>query len=62
MPVVVDDILVNFDDDRARAALRCLAALAAKRGSLLFPHHSHVLSLAEKVLTPGQFAIPELTL
>ncbi len=62
MPVVLDDVLVNFDDDRARAALRCLAALAATSQVLLFTHHRHVLSLAEEVLTPGQLAIHELAL
>lgn len=62
MPVVLDDVLVNFDDDRARAALRCLAVLAAKSQVLLFTHHRHVLSLAEKALAPGQFAIHELAL
>lgn len=60
MPVVLDDVLVNFDDARARAALRCLAALAATSQVLLFTHHRHVLSLAEDVLAPGQLAIHEL--
>jgi uncharacterized protein YhaN len=62
MPVVLDDVLVNFDDDRARAALRCLAELAATSQVLLFTHHRHVLSLAEKALGPKEFAIQELQL
>jgi hypothetical protein len=60
MPVVLDDILVNFDDDRSRAALRCLAALAESSQVLLFTHHRHVLSLAEEVLTPEQLTVHEL--
>jgi uncharacterized protein YhaN len=60
MPVVLDDVLVNFDDDRARSALRCLAALAATSQVLLFTHHRHVLSLAEEALGPEEFATQEL--
>ena len=60
MPVVLDDVLVNFDDNRARAALRCLAVLAASSQVLLFTHHRHVLSLAEEVLSPGQLTVHEL--
>ncbi|MHB1511179.1 MAG: ATP-binding protein [Acidimicrobiales bacterium] len=60
MPVVLDDVLVNFDDSRARAALRCLAVLAASCQVLLFTHHRHVLSLAEEVIAPGQLTVHEL--
>ncbi|HUV57760.1 MAG TPA: hypothetical protein VMV96_03020, partial [Acidimicrobiales bacterium] len=60
MPVVLDDVLVNFDDNRARAALRCLATLAESGQVLLFTHHRHVLSLAEEVLAPEQYTVHEL--
>ena len=39
MPFIVDDILVNFDDDRARATLGVLAQLGSKTQVLLFTHH-----------------------
>lgn len=61
MPVVLDDVLVNFDDDRARAALRCLATLTATSQVLLFTHHRHLLSLAEDAIPAGQLAVHELT-
>ncbi|MHB1598154.1 MAG: AAA family ATPase [Acidimicrobiales bacterium] len=60
MPVVLDDVLVNFDDNRARAALRCLAVLAASSQVLLFTHHRHILSLADEVLPPEQLTVHEL--
>jgi len=60
MPVVLDGVLVNFDDNRARAALRCIAALAESSQVLFFTHHSHVLSLAEEVLAPEQLTVHEL--
>lgn len=60
MPVVLDDVLVNFDDDRARSALRCLATLAATSQVLLFTHHHHILSLAEDTLSPEEFVAQEI--
>lgn len=60
MPVVLDDVLVNFDDDRARAALRCLATLSEQTQVLLFTHHRHVVVLAEEAVMPGALAVHEL--
>jgi uncharacterized protein YhaN len=60
MPVVLDDVLINFDDNRARAAINCLAELAQSSQVLLFTHHEHLLSLARRTLTPKQLSIHEL--
>jgi uncharacterized protein YhaN len=48
-PLIIDDVLVNFDDARARATLQCLAELTAKTQVLLFTHHRHVVDLAKSV-------------
>jgi uncharacterized protein YhaN len=48
MPFIIDDILVQFDDNRARAALETLAELSAKTQIIFFTHHRHLLDLAEK--------------
>lgn len=48
MPLLVDDALVNFDDDRARAALKCFEELAEKTQVLFFTHHRHMLELARE--------------
>ncbi len=47
MPFIVDDILIKFDDDRARAALEALAELSRKTQVIFFTHHRHLLALAE---------------
>jgi len=47
MPIIVDDILVNFDDARAAATLRCLAKLSRRTQVLLFTHHAHVVAIAK---------------
>lgn len=54
MPVIADDILINFDDPRAAATLRCLGELAKKTQVLLFTHHRHLVELARKNLREKQ--------
>jgi uncharacterized protein YhaN len=46
VPVIVDDILINFDDRRATAALAVLGNLAARTQVLFFTHHRHLADLA----------------
>ena len=60
MPVVFDDVLVNFDDNRASAALRCLEKLTARTQVLIFTHHWHVTELAAQVLETDRFVVREL--
>jgi uncharacterized protein YhaN len=52
VPLIIDDVLVSFDDARTRATLRCLGELGAKTQVLLFTHHRHVVDLA-KAANPG---------
>lgn len=59
-PFVADDILVNFDDQRAGAALRVLADLSRRTQVLFFTHHEHLVRLAENVLPPDVLFIREL--
>lgn len=53
LPFIVDDILVNFDDDRSRATLKILTELSLKTQIIFFTHHQHLVQLAEKVIAPG---------
>ena len=46
IPFVVDDILLNFDDLRATAALGALAELSRRTQVLFFTHHRHIIDLA----------------
>ena len=46
MPFIVDDILINFDDERANATLGVLAELSSKTQVLLFTHHARVMEMA----------------
>ena len=46
MPLILDDILINFDDERSSATLRVLAELSKKTQIIFFTHHRHLLELA----------------
>jgi len=48
MPFIIDDVLINFDDDRAEATLKVFAGLAYKTQVILFTHHRHLVDLARK--------------
>ena len=60
IPFVVDDILLNFDDQRALAALRALAELSQHTQVLFFTHHRHLVELAEANLPSGVLFVHEL--
>jgi uncharacterized protein YhaN len=46
LPFIVDDILIQFDDDRSRATLDALADFSAKTQVILFTHHERVVEEA----------------
>ncbi len=47
LPLVVDDLFINFDDERAVAGLKVLRNLASKTQVLFFTHHRHLVELAK---------------
>jgi uncharacterized protein YhaN len=48
VPFIVDDVLLNFDDRRAQAALEALAELSASTQVIFFTHHQHLVDLARR--------------
>ncbi|HEV2971284.1 MAG TPA: AAA family ATPase [Pirellulales bacterium] len=55
IPFVVDDVLLNFDDDRTAAAMRCLAELSHNMQVVLFTHHRHVVEVGRRELAHELF-------
>ena len=53
IPLILDDILINFDDDRSRAALKVLANFSKKTQIIFFTHHRHLVEIAEAHVDPG---------
>jgi uncharacterized protein YhaN len=49
LPLVLDDVLVNFDAARARATLRVLADFAATSQVLILTCHEHLTAMAREV-------------
>ncbi|WP_437632056.1 AAA family ATPase [Sorangium sp. So ce854] len=50
MPLILDDLLIHFDDDRARAALAVLGELTATTQVLFFTHHARLCELAREAV------------
>lgn len=49
LPILADDILVNFDDDRRRAAARALTELSRCRQVIVFTCHKEMADLMQDV-------------
>jgi uncharacterized protein YhaN len=60
MPLVLDDALVHFDDDRARAALAVLGEVAVDSQVLFFTHHARLVQLAEEAVPSDRLGICQL--
>jgi len=60
MPFIVDDILINFDDERSKATIKVLAELAKKNQVILFTHHRQIVEEANSIKELGIVQIHEL--
>ena len=60
IPLVVDDILVHFDDDRAVATLEQLVDLSSHTQVIFFTHHRHLTDLAKMHLPSDQVFLHEI--
>lgn len=60
MPFILDDILVNADDARSKAALKILGELAAKTQVILFTHHRRIVDEARHLATVSGLRVHEL--
>ena len=50
MPLVLDDVLMTADDQRAACMLQALEAFSVGSQVLLFSHHQHLTEIARRVL------------
>ena len=57
MPLILDDLLITFDDDRTRAILPQLADLSRRTQVFLFTNHEHVVELFRQTLKEDQFSL-----
>ena len=61
MPLILDDIAVNFDDRRAAATLEVLAELSRRAQIVFFTHHRHLVELAKTDLDADDLVIHDLS-
>jgi uncharacterized protein YhaN len=61
MPLILDDLLITFDNDRAKAILPQLGGLARRTQVFLFTHHEHLVELCRETLGDGQFHLHRLS-
>ena len=50
IPLIADDLFVNFDDMRTAAGLKVLGELSRKMQVVFLTHHDHLVPLAKEVL------------
>ena len=61
LPFIVDDILVQFDDARAAAALQVLADLSDRTQVIFFTHHQHLIDIARQHVAEHKLFVHRLT-
>ena len=60
VPLIVDDVLVQFDDTRSIEALKLLCELSRKIQVIFFTHHLHAVDLVKQSLAAGSYKIHNL--
>jgi DNA repair exonuclease SbcCD ATPase subunit len=60
VPLILDDVLIHFDDARAAAALEVLAELGTHTQVLFFTHHARMVELARAALPASALEVHEL--
>lgn len=60
LPLILDDILIRFDDNRARNTLEILGEVAQHNQVIFFTHHRRLQQLAELALGAGEYQVHEL--
>ena len=53
MPLIADDLFINFDDRRTAAGLDVLGEVSRRMQVILLTHHDHLVPLARQVLGDG---------
>lgn len=60
MPLILDDLLITFDDDRATAILPQLSELSQRTQIFLFTHHDHLVDICRQTLGEDAYHLHRL--
>jgi len=61
MPLILDDLLITFDNERTRAILPQLVNIAKKTQVFLFTHHEHLVNLCRETIGEDQFTLHRIS-
>ena len=61
MPLVLDDVLIQLDDQRAAAALGVLAEVSRRMQVLFFTHHARLVDLARAAVAADELVVHKLS-
>lgn len=61
LPIIIDDILIQFDDAAAAATFKVLADLSKRSQVLFLTHHEHLLEVAEAAVGSTAYKSHSLT-
>lgn len=54
MPLILDDVLMTFDDARSQAFFQLMKKLSQKTQVIVFTHHQHTAKMAEEFVSASQ--------
>ncbi len=57
LPVLLDDVLIHMDDERAKVAVTALAELAKETQVLFFTHHKRMVELCEAAIPKAMLRV-----
>jgi len=60
LPVIVDDIMIQFDDEAAAATFKVLADMSQRTQVLFLTHHEHLLDVAKDSISADIYSTHQL--
>ncbi|CRK80865.1 YhaN family protein [Neobacillus massiliamazoniensis] len=60
IPLIVDDILVHFDDTRSKETLKILLELSKQTQIIFFTHHARLVEIMKEIATDSTYQITEI--
>ena len=60
MPLVLDDVFITSDDERAANIFRALEKFSGQTQVLVFTHHQHLVDIASRTVTPALLRVHQL--
>jgi uncharacterized protein YhaN len=55
LPLIMDDILVNFDSQRLKSTLEVIAQVAKKQQIIFFTCHNHMVEIMDEVVKDYEY-------